>query len=275
MKPLKDKVAIVTGASAAKGIGWATAVRLADAGAVVVVTDIAETPGADGRARSNAAALEKLVERLGSNGREAIAATVDVTDRRQIDACVERVCDAYGGIDILVNNAGTTVGARPFLELSSEHWDVSYQVNLKGAADFCQAVIPGLIDRGGGAIVNNASTAGLGAEPGFAAYNATKHGLIGLTKTIAAEFGPRNIRCNAVCPGLILTEMHIAANERIARTENLTIEETMKRRYETVALRRVAEPREVADAIAYLVSPAASYITGVALPVAGGCPVGL
>ena len=267
MTPLEDKVAIVTGTGAPGGIGRATALRLAADGARVVVTDA----GASG----HDAALARLVEEIAASGRQAMAVTVDITDRGQIDACVGQVRDAFGGVDILVNNAGTAVGAVPFLDLTSDQWDTSYRVNLKGAADFCQAVIPAMIDGGGGVIVNNASTAGLGAEPGFGAYTATKHGIVGLTRTIAAEFGPANIRCNAVCPGFVMTDMHRAANERLAQAEGLDADAVAARRYAGVALRRAAEPTEVADVIAYLASPAASYITGVALPVAGGTPVGL
>ena len=262
MTELKGKVAIVTGASAPRGIGRATALKLAALGATVVVTDLA----------SRLPDLRQLADSLGAR---ALALPVDITQRDQIDGCVERIRETYGGIDILVNNAGTTAGAKPFLEISAADWEASFRVNLKGAADFCQAVIPDMATRGGGAIVNVGSTASLGAEPGFGAYTATKHGLIGLTKTIAAEFGPVGIRCNAVCPGYVMTDMHIAVNQRIARQEGLEPDQVAERRYSGVALRRAATPDEVAAVIAHLASPAAAYITGVALPVAGGGSVGL
>ena len=262
MMALDGKVAIVTGASAPRGIGRATARRLVDLGARVVVVDLEPT----------LPALQQLAESLGGR---AIPLAVDITQRDQIDACIERTRAAYGAIDILVNNAGTTIGARPFLEITASDWEASFRVNLMGAAAFCQAVIPVMVAGGGGAIVNVGSTASLGAEAGFGAYTATKHGLIGLTKTIAAEFGPDGIRCNAVCPGFVMTDMHAAANQRIARSEGLDPAQVAERRYGTVALRRAASPGEVAEAIVHLASPAASYITGVALPVAGGGTVGL
>lgn len=275
MKSLDGMTALVTGASAQRGIGRATALKLVSEGAAVAVTDIAADPGQGGHRAEKASTLDRLVKEIQATGGSAIAVTADLTDRAQIEACIARVQAELGAIEILVNNAGTGIGAAPFLELTPEQWDASYQINLKGTALFCQAVLPNMIERRFGVIVNNASTAGLGADPGFAAYTATKHGLIGLTKTIAAEFGPDNIRCNAVCPGFTETDMHMAVNEDIAGREGLTLDEVKQRRYCSVALRRAAQPEEVADAIAYLASPAASYITGVALPVAGGCPVGL
>ena len=275
MQTLDGATAIITGAGRPAGIGRAVALKLASKGAAVAVTDLdGETESADGRI-SNRAALDGLVKEILAQGGSAIAATVDITDPAQIEACLAAVHETFGGVDILVNNAGTSAGALPFLEVTPAQWDASYQVNLKGVALFCQAVLPIMIDQQGGVIVNNASTAGLGAEPGFGAYTASKHALIGLTKTIAAEFGPDNIRCNAVCPGFTETDMHMAANKSIAEREGLALDAVKQRRYQGVSLRRAARPEEVADAIAYLASPAASYITGVALPVAGGCAVGL
>ncbi|MEM7223287.1 MAG: SDR family NAD(P)-dependent oxidoreductase [Pseudomonadota bacterium] len=265
MTDLTGKVAIVTGASAPHGIGRATALKLAELGAAVVVTDTEQW----------LPRLEELSQTIETDGGRALAMAVDVTQREQIDACVSRTCGAFEGVDILVNNAGTTAGALPFLEITEADWNASFRVNLKGPADFCQAVIPMMKDAGGGAIVNIGSTASLGAEPGFGAYTATKHGLVGLTKTIAAEFGPDGIRCNAVCPGFVMTDMHIAANERIAAREGRDPTVVAADRYSGVALRRAATPEEVAEVVAHLASPAASYITGVALPVAGGSSVGL
>ena len=139
---------------------------------------------------------------------------------------------------------------------------------------FCQAIIPELRAVGGGAIVNIGSTGSLGAEAGFGAYTAMKHGIIGLTKTIAAEFGSDGIRCNAVCPGYIMTDMHAAVNARLAIEHETPISEVMAQRYASVALRRAGTPQEVAEAVSYLAGPSSSYVTGVALPIAGGVPVG-
>jgi len=263
-KSLAGTVAIVTGASAQRGIGRATALKLASLGADLVLADLGLTNG-----------LQALAEEIAAAGGRSLAVMVDVTDVGQIQACVEAACERFGGIDILVNNAGTTSGAKPFLEISDADWDSSYAVNLRGPAQFCRAVIPVMVRRGGGAIVNNASLAGLGAEAGFGAYSASKHGLVALTKTIAAEFGHQGIRCNVVCPGFVNTDMHMGVNERLAREAGIGLDEIARRRYVAVAMGRAGDPAEIAEAIAFLASPASSYITGAALPVAGGTSVGL
>ncbi len=269
------RLAIVTGTGSPSGIGRATALALADDGLSVVVTDTATDPRPDGSPAANTEAMAALVAELEARGVEAMAVQVDITDRAEIDACVERVSARFGRIDVLVNNAGTTIGARPFLDVTPDDWDLSYRVNLRGTAEFCQAVLPTMIAAGGGAIVNNASTAGLGAEAGFGAYNATKHGVVGLTKTIAAEFGPAGVRCNAVCPGYVSTAMHLQATSRLAAEAGVTVEEMAERRYAGVALRRPGSTEEIAATIAFLAGPGAGYITGAALPVSGGTPVGL
>jgi len=261
---LLGKVALVTGAGAPNGIGRATALRLAECGADVAVTDL--TVGDT---------LDALVAEIAATGRRAMAVALDVVSHAGIRSCVDAVVARLGGIDILVNNAGTTVGAAPFLDIAAADFDQSYFVNLRGPALLSQACIPVMKARGGGAIVNNASTAGLGAEAGFGAYTASKHALVGLTKTIAAEFGEFGIRCNAVCPGYTRTDMHMAANERLASEMGMSAAEVAERRYAAVALRRAASPAEVADAIVFLAGPRSSYATGVALPLAGGGPYGI
>lgn len=258
MGELAGKIAIVTGAGSPGGIGAATVRALSEMGASVWALDL---EGSD--VLSTAAAL-------GATGR-----TVDVTERAGIDACIAEVLAAHGRLDILVNNAGTTRGAKPFLEISSEDWDISLAVNLKGTADFCQAALPALLDTGSGAIVNISSIAGIGGEPGFGAYCATKHAMIGLTKTIAAEFGAQGLRCNAVCPGYISTDMHLGVTQRLADEAGVGLEEMQARRYANVALRRAGSPAEVADAVAYLCGPTGTYVSGISLPIGGGVPYGL
>ncbi len=272
--PLANKVAIVTGTSSPTGIGRATALELARHGASLIITDLA-VEGADGSVGTNAAPMRELASEIRALGGTCAVFDVDVTDRLAINRCVEQVVNEHGGVDILVNNAGSTVGALPFLDIESTHWDLSFRINLKGTAEFCQAVIPSMLSRGGGSIINNASTAGLGAEAGFGAYNATKHAVVGLTKTIAAEFGPNGITCNAVCPGYIATDMHTEATKRLATEAGVSVEEMARRRYEGVAARRAGTPAEVAALIAFLAGPGARYINGSAIPISGGTPVGL
>jgi len=280
MKLLEGKVAIVTGAGRPKGMGRATALRLAEQGASVVVTDVCrkrkelEIEGFLSLG-DDLGALEKLVEEIKRLGSRGMAMAVDVTDSAQIQACVEATCKRFGGIDILFNNAGTPVGTGAFLEIPAENWDLSWQVNVKGMMEFCKAVIPKMIERGGGSIINNASMAGLGASEGYSGYITTKFACVGLTKAIASEFGHQKIRCNAVCPGNILTDMGEAEVVFIAALKGVSEEEARKLFGEVAALGRGGLPEDVADVVVFLAGPYSRFLTGVALPVSGGMPLGI
>ncbi len=138
-----------------------------------------------------------------------------------------------------------------------------------------QAAIPHMRSIGGGRIINIGSTGSLGAEPSFGAYTTMKHGLVGLSKTLAAEFGPDGILCNTVCPGYIATDMHTAANVRLANEHGVSVAEMKEKRYANVALRDAGLPKDVANAVAYLAGPQANYVTGINLPVTGGVPFGI
>lgn len=275
MKPLLGKVAIVTGTSAPRGIGRAIAVRLARDGAAVVATDVDGQSDIDGVTHQKSTLLASTVSDIEAGGGQGLAATVDVTREDDVLRCVDLAKDHFGRLDILVNNAGSLSGADVFLETTPEQWEVSFRVNLLGPMLLSRAAIPEMRAVGGGTIINIGSTGSLGAEAGFGAYTATKHGLIGLTKTVAAEFGADGIRCNAICPGYIMTDMHAAANERLAAENNVPVSEMMARRYAHVALRHAGTPHDVADAVAYLAGPQSAYVTGIALPVAGGVPFGI
>jgi NAD(P)-dependent dehydrogenase (short-subunit alcohol dehydrogenase family) len=280
IKPLAGKVAIVTGAGRKRGMGWASALKLARTGADVVVTDICnkreelEIPGVLGTG-DDFGVLEQLVAEIKGLGSKALPMAVDITDKNQIEACVNETCRRLGGVDILFNNAGVAVGVGPFMDITDQQWELSYRVNLKGTADFSKAVIPAMIRRGSGAIINNASLAGLGAIEEMAGYCATKFAVVGLTKAIASEFGKFSIRCNAVCPGLILTDMGEAEIKIYAEKFGSNYETTKEKLAETVAMQRWAQPEEVADVVAFLAGPAAGYITGATIPVAGGLAPGL
>lgn len=273
--PLSGKVAIVTGASAPNGIGRAIALRLAQDGASVVVTDVAGAVSVNDRDVDRLDLLADLVDVIQSSGGSAMVQEVDVTIESNIADCIAKTKASFGSVDILVNNAGTIIGAGPLLVSTAEQWDINFKVNLLGPTLFCQAAIPEMQAQGGGNIINIGSTGSLGAHAGFGAYTAMKHGVIGMTKTIAAEFGVDGIRCNAVCPGYVKTDMHEGANKRLASERDMSIEDIKAERYAEVALRRAGEPSEIADTVAFLVGPTSSYITGVALPVSGGTPVGL
>jgi 3-oxoacyl-[acyl-carrier protein] reductase len=265
---LGGRVALVTGGS--RGLGRADALTLARAGADVVVADLlVESQLSEDTDRYGALATvarqqglvhtEETVEEIRAMGRKAIAVRCDVTDRGEVDAAVARTVDELGSVDILVNNAGTLDHAAQFERQSAELWERDLRVNLTGAFNCSQAVWPHMRERGFGRIVNMASVAGTLGGFGQASYSTTKAGLLGLTRTLAMEGARHGITCNAVVPGVIGTEAftmaNAAMNERIvART----------------ALKRPGEPQEIANAIAFLCSDLAAYITGVELNVSGG-----
>ena len=266
MKPLQDQVALVTGASHPKGIGSAIARKLASEGATLVITDLAHTQE---QMTSVAAEME-------SNGTTVMTQVVDVTSPEAVGQCISEVIERFGRIDILINNAGVGGGEGEFLKARKQDFDLAYQVNVGGVANLCQAALPHMLKQGNGAIVNVASLCGVGAIPDIpASYTASKFAAVGLTKAIALEYAASGIRCNAVCPGVVNTDMRDQLMKRLAEQYDITAEEAERREDETIAIGRGAEAAEVADAVAYLVGPAATYLTGVALPVAGGMAPGL
>ena len=265
MNLLEGKVAIVTGAGLAKGMGSAAARELAKNGAKVVVTDL----------ESNIDGLEKLVQEINDLGSEGLAITVDVTNSQEIVDCVKKTVDVFGGVDIIFNNAGTGIGAGPFLELNDFAWDLSMKVNVIGMANFCKAVIPEMLKRGGGSIINNSSNYGLGSVSGYGAYSASKFAAVGLTKSIAAEFGDRNIRCNAICPGNIYTDMGEVEVKMVSKRDGISEEEAKTMLSQDVAMKRYGKAEEIAETVAFLASDKSSYITGIALQIHGGQSPGL
>ncbi|WP_254649359.1 glucose 1-dehydrogenase [Streptomyces sp. GbtcB7] len=243
---MKGKAGLVTGA--AGGIGRASAVAFGRAGAAVVVADL-DIRRADG--------LEtvRLVEKAGGR---ALFAACDVTDADDCTALARAVVEAYGRLDFAHNNAG--IGAQGSITHTDEAaFDRCLAVNLKGVWHGLRAQIPPMAAAGGGAIVNTASLAGLTGLPQGAAYSASKHAVVGLTKTAAIECAERNIRVNAVCPAAVHTAM----------TASLP-PELQAQVVAPQALKRFAEPEEVAAAVVWLCSDAASFITGTAMPVDAG-----
>ena len=265
---LSGRVAFVTGGS--RGLGRADALTLARAGADVVVADLlvesklsAETDRygtlATVARQQGLVHTEETVRDIEAMGRRALAVRCDVTDRNEVEAAVGRAVDELGSVDILVNNAGTLDHVAQFHEQSPELWERDLRVNLTGAFNCAQAAWPHMRARGWGRIVNMASVAGTLGGFGQASYSTTKAGLLGLTKTLAMEGGRHGITCNAIVPGVIGTEAfemaNAAMNERIA---NRTV------------FKRPGEPQDIANAIAFLCSDLAAYITGIELNVSGG-----
>ncbi len=266
MSSLKGKKAIVTGAGHAKGIGHAIARKLAEEGADVAAIDLA----------SAAEGLEQTAAVIRDRGCQALALNADVRSTEQVEAVVEKVLGEFGQIDILVNNAGIGIGSEKFLELSDDDWMLTLEVNLLGAMRFARAALPSMCESGGGAITNIASLCGLRhIPPTPPPYTASKFAVVGLTKAIAMEFGAKGVRCNAICPGSVDTQMRDTVMELMAGDSGMTPAEADAEERATIALGRPARPHEIADTVAFLSGPGGSYITGAALPVDGGMGVGL
>jgi len=237
---LKDKIAIITGA--AKGIGFATAKRFAEEGAKVMIAVISLEA-------VNAAAAQIP---------NAEAFVVNVTDRASIQTAVDRILERHGRIDILINNAGITQDAR-LIKMTEAQFDAVIDVNLKGVFNCTQLVVPHMLEKGKGAVVNASSVVGIYGNFGQTNYSATKFGVIGFTKTWARELGAKGIRVNAVCPGFISTEMVRAMPENV-------LQDIEKRSW----LGRLGTPEEMANVYLFLASDEASYVNGVALEASGG-----
>lgn len=247
MGMMNGKVALVTGASA--GIGKATALAFAREGADVVAADVDVERG------------EKTAAELEAEGVDAMFVRADVSSPTDVAALVDKTIERFGHLDYAFNNAGIEGAQAPTADCTIENWNKTIATNLTGVFLCMRAEIPHVLERGG-AIVNNASVAGLVGFAGIPAYAASKHGIVGLTKTAALDYATRGIRVNAVCPGVIATEMiarftkgDAAANEQFVQAEPVG---------------RLGTPEEIADAVIWLCSDRASFVTGQAIAVDGG-----
>jgi len=244
----ENKVALVTGAGS--GMGLAAAQAFAAEGAAVALVDI------------NEEAARTAAGRLVATGHRAIAIPCDVTDEGQVKAMVEQTVSAFGRLDVAFNNAGVQSLAAETADATSEEFDRVNAINLRSVWLCMKYELIQMRSQGSGAIVNNSSIGGLIGIPGRAIYHATKHGVIGLTKSAALEYATRGIRINAVCPGAIETPMVAAM---IAKEP-----ETMKDITKEQPIGRLGRPEEVASAVVRLCSSGASFVIGQALAVDGG-----
>lgn len=247
---VKDRIAIVTGSG--RGIGAATAKRLSEEGAKVVVTDI------------DAAACEKTTARIRETGGEAIAVVCDITDRQAVNDMVQKTVDTFGRLDILVNNAGV-IRDNLVHKMTEDDWDVVMNVHLKGAFYATQAAQAFMVPQRYGKIVNFSSTSALGNR-GQLNYVTAKAGLQGFTKTLAIELGKFNINVNAVAPGFIETDMTRATAQRMG----IDFEQLKQAAAAQSLLGRTGKPIDIANAVLFLVSDESSFITGQVLYVRGG-----
>ena len=246
---LNGKVALVTGAGS--GIGRASALKFASEGARVVVSDIDSDSG------------QATVDAIESAGGHAIFVKADVSDRTDVEAMISRTIEVYGQLDCAFNNAGIegAVGVS-IADLPEDDWDQVIDINLKGVWLCMKYQLAHMEKQGSGTIVNTASVAGLVGGTFGAAYYASKHGVVGLTKAAAIEYGKSNIRVNAVCPGVIRTEMA----ERLLKGKK-EVEGAITAQH---PLGRLGTADEVADTVAWLCSDTSSFVTGQAIAVDGG-----
>lgn len=249
---LRDKVAIVTGA--AQGIGEAIARKFSSEGAAVVLADI------------NIERAQQVADDLRKRGFSAIAMRTNVAERREVQDMVEAIVEKFSRLDVLVNNAGV-VRYASLLEMTEEDWDLVVDVNLKGVFNCTQAVLPHMITRRYGKIINIASIAGLGyhGRGALAGYAASKAGVIELTKVTAREVGRYGINVNCICPGLIVTPLTYASFKTLEEAER-----SIREREELAVLKRSGTPDEVASLALFLACDDSSFITGQAIRIDGG-----
>ncbi|MBN2609977.1 MAG: 3-oxoacyl-[acyl-carrier-protein] reductase [Bacteroidales bacterium] len=244
MKLLEGKTALITGA--ARGIGRAIAIRFAEEGANVAFTDLV--------INDDAKAVEKTISDLGVKCKAYASNAADFNDTNNV---VNKIAEEFGRIDILVNNAGITKDTA-LKRMTEEQWDMVINVNLKSVFNFTKAVQPVMWKLGKGSIVNLSSVVGVGGNANQANYSASKAGIIGFTKSIAQEFGIRNIRCNALAPGFIITEM-----------TNQLPDDVRKQWESHIPLKRGGTPEEVANVALFLASDLSSYVSGQVINVCG------
>jgi NAD(P)-dependent dehydrogenase (short-subunit alcohol dehydrogenase family) len=246
---LENQVALVTGAGS--GLGLATANAFAESGASVVLADW------------NEKAVRSATEELAAQGHKALAIHCDVSDDAQVEAMVEQTVATFGRLDAAYNNAGVQNILAETADATREDFDRVMAINLRGIWSCMKFELRQMRKQGSGAIVNCSSLGGLVGAPGRGTYHAAKHGVLGFTKSAALEYAARGIRINAVCPGLIWTPM---ADQMVAAGQG----EALKAMEKSIPMGRVGRPEEIADAVLWLCSDAASYVTGQSISVDGG-----
>ena len=243
---LDERVALVTGAS--RGLGRAMALALAEAGADVALV----ARSADG--------LKETADAVSARGRRALALPADVTVAAEVDAAVKSALDPFGSVDVLVNNSGVAA-VKPFVETTPAEWHRILETNLTGAFNCCRAVGPGMIARRRGKVVNVASVLGARGLSGYAAYSASKGGLLALTRALAVEWARHNVQVNAIAPGWFVTSMNEAAFQDPRTSERLL---------RNVPARRTGRTEELGPLVVYLASAASDYVTGEVVFIDGG-----
>ena len=248
-RSVEGKVALITGSGS--GMGRATSYVFAEAGAKVVVSDI------------NQKQIEEVSSEINSSNGTCLKQILDVTNQENINEVIANVIEEFGQLDILINNAGISIPTTIDDENYEESWDRTFNVLLKGQVNLIRAALPFIRESDCGRIVNISSTEGLGATPRISPYTSAKHGVIGLTRSLAVELGSQGITVNCICPGPINTAM----------TAAIPIEDKQIYARRRVPLKRYGEPEEVAHMTLSLCLPAASFVNGAVLPVDGGLSI--
>ena len=248
-RSVEGKVALITGSGS--GMGRATSYVFAEAGAKVVVSDINEKQ------------IDEVSSEINSSNGTCLKQILDVTNQKNINEVIANVIKEFGQLDILINNAGISIPTTIDDENYEENWDRTFDVLLKGQVNLIRAALPFIRESDCGRIVNISSTEGLGATPRISPYTSAKHGVIGLTRSLAAELGSQGITVNCICPGPINTAM----------TAAIPIEDKQIYARRRVPLKRYGEPEEVAHMTLSLCLPAASFVNGAVLPVDGGLSI--
>jgi len=269
---LQGKVALVTGAGRHGGLGKAICARLAAEGCRIALTDLANPkPLMEAQHIGTRAEMDEVAEELSKIGPEVRAFAMDVCDESQIKAVMASVVEHFGRLDILVNNAGIGYLFSPIVDTPVDFWKAVMDVNLMGPFLCTKHAAKHMIRQGtGGRIINIASQAAKSGHPHLSAYIASKHGLVGLTRTAALELGAHSITVNAVCPNHVTTGLGAVQNEYYAKLRGVSVEQYLADMKNGIPLGRVGMATDTANACAFLSSDLASYITGEAMNVSGG-----
>ena len=252
MTAMNGKKAIITGA--AHGIGRAIALTLAERGCEISMLEI------DGEA------AQKTIKEIEQFGRKAYVEVCDVTQNSHVKSASDKILTAMGHCDILVNNAGICRMGE-LLDMDEADWRALFAVNVDGVFHVTRAIVPSMVERGQGAVVNLSSWMGKSGHPGYGAYCATKFAIIGLTQSLALELGPKGVRVNAVAPGLIINTVMRDEAENYMKERGMPVAAD---RAKNIPLRRSGTPQDIANAVAFLASDDASYMTGEVVNVTGG-----
>lgn len=270
---LRGKVAIVTGSARPKGLGKAMVRRLAQEGCKVVVSDLGAARGKEmpADAIGSSTEIEAMVAQIRAEGGEAIGVACDVLEEAQVQALVATTVRHFGRLDIMVNNAGIGYLMKPTIEMTQADWDAVLGVNLRGAFfGIKHAALQMIAQKQGGRIINIGSQASKSGFPFAAAYVASKHGMVGLTRSAAIELGPQGITVNTICPNHVTTGLGAWQNQFFSAATGRTQEKYLADMRARIPMGRPGLQEDIAKACAFLASDQASYITGEAMNVSGG-----